>query len=193
MLNEKATAVYEYIRDASKDGIPPTVREICAALNLKSTSTAHRYINILVEEGLLEKSDDLSRGIRLVGSSATRVPLIGTVTAGQPITAIENITDYISFTEDRTYRNPLFALQIRGESMINAGIFDGDIVIVEKVSTARNGDIVIALVDDSDATCKRFYKENGHYRLQPENDSMDPILVDEVQILGKVVALLRYF
>ncbi len=192
MLNEKAKAIYEYIRDCSTDGIPPTVREICTALNLKSTSTAHRYINILVEEGLLEKSDNLNRAIRLSGKGATRVPLMGTVTAGQPITAIEDITEYINFQEDRRYVNPLFALKIRGESMINTGILDGDIVIVEQSSTARNGDIVIALVDNSDATCKRFYKENGHYRLQPENDTMDPIIVDQVQILGKVVALLRY-
>jgi repressor LexA len=192
MLNEKAKAIYEYIKECTSDGIPPTVREICSALNLKSTSTAHRYINILVEEGLLEKSDKLNRALRLSGKGATRVPLMGTVTAGQPITAIEDITDYINFQEDRHYANPLFALNIRGESMINAGILDGDIVIVEQASTARNNDIVIALVDDTDATCKRFFKENGHYRLQPENDTMDPIIVDEVKILGKVIAVLRY-
>ena len=192
MLNEKAKAVYEYIKDCTADGIPPTVREICAALNLKSTSTAHRYINILVEEGLLEKAGNLNRAIRLSGKGATRVPLMGTVTAGQPITAIEDITDYINFQEGRHYTNPIFALKIRGESMINIGIIDGDIVIVEQTPTARNGDIVIALVENSDATCKRFFKENGHYRLQPENDSMDPIIVDEVKILGKVVAVLRY-
>ena len=193
MLNEKAKAVYEYIRERTGEGIPPTVREICAELKLKSTSTAHRYINILVDEGLVEKNNELSRGIRLTGKGATRVPLMGTVTAGQPITAIENITDYINFHEEKQYPGPLFALKIRGDSMINIGIFDEDIVIVEQTPTARNGDIVIALVDNSDATCKRFFKENGHYRLQPENDSMDPIIVDEVQILGKVVSLIRYF
>lgn len=193
MLNEKAKAVYEYIRECSGEGIPPTVREICKALDLKSTSTAHRYINLLVEEGLVEKAGELSRGIRLSGRGSTKVPLMGTVTAGQPITAIENITDYINFTEEKNYSNPLFALKIRGDSMINAGIFDKDIVVVEQTPTARNGEIVIALVDGSDATCKRFFKENGCYRLQPENDTMDPIIVDEVQILGKVVALLRYF
>ena len=193
MLNEKAKAVYEYIRECSGEGIPPPVREICKALDLKSTSTAHRYINLLVEEGLVEKAGELSRGIRLSGRGSTKVPLMGTVTAGQPITAIENITDYINFTEEKNYSNPLFALKIRGDSMINAGIFDKDIVVVEQTPTARNGEIVIALVDGSDATCKRFFKENGCYRLQPENDTMDPIIVDEVQILGKVVALLRYF
>ena len=193
MLNEKAKAIYEYIKERTSDGIPPTVREICKELNLKSTSTAHRYINILVEEGLLEKSGKLNRAIKLSGKGATRVPLMGTVTAGQPITAIEDITDYINFQEEQNYQYPLFALKIRGESMINAGIFDGDIVVVEQTPTASNGTIVIALVDDSDATCKTFYKENGHYRLQPENDTMEPIIVNEVKILGRVVALIRYF
>ena len=193
MLNEKAKAVYEYIKDRTSDGIPPTVREICKELDLKSTSTAHRYINILVEEGLLEKSGKLNRAIKLSGKGATRIPLMGTVTAGQPITAIEDITDYINFQEEKNYQYPLFALKIRGESMINAGIFDGDIVVVEQTPTASNGTIVIALVDDSDATCKTFYKENGHYRLQPENDTMEPIIVNEVKILGRVVALIRYF
>ena len=193
MLNEKARAVYEYIKERTADGIPPTVREICKELNLKSTSTAHRYINILVEEGLLEKSGKLNRAIKLSGKGATRIPLMGTVTAGQPITAIEDITDYINFQEEKNYQYPLFALKIRGESMINAGIFDDDIVVVEQTPTASNGTIVIALVDDSDATCKTFYKENGHYRLQPENDTMEPIIVNEVRILGRVVALIRYF
>ena len=193
MLNEKAKAIYEYIKERTSDGIPPTVREICKELDLKSTSTAHRYINILVEEGLLEKSGKLNRAIKLSGKGATRVPLMGTVTAGQPITAIEDITDYINFQEEQNYQYPLFALKIRGESMINAGIFDGDIVVVEQTPTASNGTIVIALVDNSDATCKTFYKENGHYRLQPENDTMEPIIVNEVKILGRVVALIRYF
>ena len=192
MLNEKAKAIYEYIKDRTADGIPPTVREICAALKLKSTSTAHRYINLLVEEGLLEKTGNLNRAIKLSGKGATRVPLMGTVTAGQPITAIEDLTDYINFQEDKHYTNPLFALKIRGESMINAGILDGDIVIVEQMQTAKNGEIVVVLVDDAEATCKTFYKEDGHYRLQPENDTMDPIIVDDAEILGKVVAVLRY-
>lgn len=192
MLNDKAKAVYEYIKERSEDGIPPSIREICSALGLKSTSTAHRYINLLVEEGLIEKHGNQNRAIKLAGKSATRVPLMGVVTAGQPITAIEDLTEYISFQPEASYQYPLFALTIRGESMINAGILNGDIVIVEKVPTASNGDIVIALVDHSDATCKRFFKEDGHYRLQPENDAMDPILADEVELLGKVVAVIRY-
>lgn len=121
-----------------------------------------------------------------------KIPLAGTVTAGQPITAIEDITDYISFQPDKHYQNPLFALKVRGESMINAAILDGDIVVIEQGSYAENGDIVCALVDNEAATIKTFYKENGRFRLQPENDTMDPIIVDEVQILGKVVGVIRY-
>ncbi len=192
MINDKAREIYEYIRDSSSDGIPPSVREICSALGIKSTSTVHRYINTLVDEGLLEKTDGIFRSVRVVSSNATKVPLMGTVTAGMPITAIENITDYIPINDSRHYQYDLFALKIRGESMINAGIFDGDIVIVEQVPTASNGDIIVALVDGSDATCKTYYKENGHYRLQPENDTMDPIIVDEMELLGRVVAVIRY-
>ncbi|MFA5658710.1 MAG: transcriptional repressor LexA, partial [Oscillospiraceae bacterium] len=146
----------------------------------------------LVEHGLIEKENNRNRAIRLAGRSATRVPLMGTVAAGQPITAVEDITDYISFHEDRHYANPLFALKIRGESMIEAGILNGDIVIVEQTRYARNGEIIVALVDGDEATVKTFYKEKGHYRLQPENEAMEPIIVDEVLILGKVVAVLRY-
>lgn len=193
MLTEKAKAVYEYIRARTETDIPPTVREICNALGLKSTSTAHKYIAILVEEGLLQKGNDLSRGIKLSGRGATRIPLMGTVTAGEPITAIEDLTEYINFQTEKSYSGALFALKIRGESMINAGIYSGDIVIVEQCPIAKNGDIIIALIDGTDATCKRFFKEDGHFRLQPENDSMSPIILDEVEILGQVVALMRYF
>ncbi len=191
-LTEKDKQVFEFIKSRSEDGFVPTVREICDEFGFKSTSTAHRSISSLVEHGLIEKEDNRNRAIRLVGKSATRVPLVGTVTAGQPITAIEDITDYISFHAGRNYQNSLFALKIRGESMINAGILHGDIVIVEKTPYAQNGEIVVALIDDEDATVKRFYKEKGHFRLQPENDSMEAIIVDNVSILGKVVAVLRY-
>lgn len=193
MLNEKAKRVYDFIKERTEEGIPPSVREICAALGLKSTSTAHRYINILAEEGLLEKCGKLNRGIMLSGKKATKIPLLGTVTAGQPITAIEDIKEYINFHQDKKYDNPLFALKIRGESMINVGIFDGDIVVVEKVPIVENGTIAIVMVDGEDATCKTFYKEDGHYRLQPENDTMEPIITTDARILGRVVALLRYF
>ncbi len=193
MLNDTARAVYRYICQRIDEGYPPTIREICSALGIRSTSTVHRYINRLAEEGYLEKMDNQNRAIRLKGKSSVNVPLVGTVTAGMPITAIENITAYLPYVPERHISGELFALKIRGESMINAGICDGDIVIVEQRSTARNGDIIVALVNDEEATVKRFYKENGGYRLQPENDSMEPIYVSEVAVLGKVVALLRYF
>ncbi len=193
MLNDKARRIYEYIRSRIDDGYAPTVREIRAALDIGSTSTVHRYINMLVEEGLLDKMDNQNRAIKLHGSGARQVPLIGTVTAGMPITAIENITDYISYMSDRSRDKELFALRIRGESMINAGILDGDIVIVEQCETVMNGEIAVVLVNGDEATVKRFYKENGGYRLQPENDTMEPIFVREAAILGRVIALMRYF
>ncbi len=192
MLNEKAKTIYRYIRSRIDDGYAPTVREICSALQIGSTSTVHRYINLLVEEGLLDKMDNQNRAIRLHGSNVRTVPLVGTVTAGVPITAIENIEDHISYVPDRRYNGELFALRIRGESMINAGIYDGDIVIVEQCETVENGEIAVVMVNDDEATVKRFYKENGGYRLQPENDTMEPIIVSEAVVLGKVVALLRY-
>ena len=191
-LSENEKRVFEYIKQRLDEGYPPTVREICAEFGFKSTSTAHRYIASLTEKGLLEKANNQNRAIKLVGSSGVKVPLVGTVAAGQPITAIEDITDYLSFQPERHYSNPLFALKVRGESMINAAILDGDIVIVEQVPVAENGEIVVAMVENESATVKRFYKEEGHFRLQPENDSMEPIIVDEVKILGKVVAVLRY-
>ncbi|MFR0880988.1 MAG: transcriptional repressor LexA [Oscillospiraceae bacterium] len=193
MLNEKATAIYEFIRDSIDSGYPPTVREICDALGIKSTSTVHKYINLLVDEGYLEKSDNHNRAIKLSGKSGISVPLVGNVAAGQPIFAIENITEYINFNTEKTYSNPLFALKVKGDSMINAGIFTDDIIIAEQTSYAENGDLVVALVDDEGATVKTFYKENGHYRLQPENDNMSPIISGNVKIMGKVVALIRYF
>ena len=192
MLNDTARAVYHYICQRIDEGYPPTIREICSELGIRSTSTVHRYINRLAEEGYLEKMDNQNRAIRLKGRSSVNVPLVGTVTAGVPITAIENITAYLPYVPQRPFSGDLFALKIRGESMINAGICDGDIVIVEQQSTANNGDIIVALVNGEEATVKRFYKENGGYRLQPENDSMEPIYVSEVAVPGKVVALLRY-
>ena len=192
MLNDRAREVYRYIRERLDNGYAPTIREICSALDIKSTSTVHRYMNRLVEEGLLDKMDNRNRAIRLHGNSSRTVPLVGTVTAGQPITAVENIEDQLSFVPDKNYSGELFALRIRGESMINAGIFDGDIVIVEQCETVQNGEIAVVLVNEDEATVKRFYKEDGRYRLQPENDSMEPIYTEEASVLGKVVALVRY-
>lgn len=191
-VTENEKMVFEFIKDRIEEGYPPTVREICAEFGFKSTSTAHRYINNLTAKGLLEKGNNQNRAIRLTGGNGMKIPLVGTVTAGIPITAIEEITDYISFQPARHYSNPLFALKVRGESMINAAILDGDMVIIEQTPYAENGDIVCALVDNESATIKTFYKEDGHYRLQPENDTMDPIIVDEVSILGKVVGVVRY-
>ena len=191
-VTENEKMVFEFIKDRIEEGYPPTVRGICAEFGFKSTSTAHRYINNLTAKGLLEKGNNQNRAIRLTGGNGMKIPLVGTVTAGIPITAIEEITDYISFQPARHYSNPLFALKVRGESMINAAILDGDMVVIEQTPYAENGDIVCALVDNESATIKTFYKEDGHYRLQPENDTMDPIIVDEVSILGKVVGVVRY-
>ena len=193
MLKEKELAVFNFIRNRLSEGISPSVREIMDAMGFKSTSTAHRYIETLVNEGLVEKTGNLNRSLRLPNSASTSVPVMGTVTAGQPITAVEDITGYVGFEVQGADSQDLFALKIRGESMINAGILDGDIVIVERRCYADNGDIVVALVDGEDATVKTFYKEKGHFRLQPEKDNMEPIIVDDVEILGKVVGLKRYY
>ena len=194
-ISPQAQLFLEYIRQRIDEGFPPSVREICSQLTIKSTSTAHKYLTELQENGLIEKGDKLNRAIRLPqdrSGRSLRVPLLGTVTAGQPILAVEQIEDYIPYRSDSLAANDLFALQVRGESMIGAGILDGDIIIVRRTPTAQNGEIVVALIED-EATVKRFYKENGGYRLQPENDTMDPIYVDEVSILGKVIALYREF
>lgn len=191
-LNPKALQILEYIRDRIDDGLPPSVREICAALDIKSTSTAHKYLGELRERGLIEKGDRLNRAITLPDDRSVRVPLVGTVTAGQPILAVEEIEGYIPYRSRHLHSRDLFALRVRGESMINAGILDGDIVVVRRTPTAENGDIVVALVED-EATVKRFYKEKGHFRLQPENDEMEPIIVDSVSILGRVISLMREY
>ena len=192
-LSEKDRSVYEFIKQRIGEGYVPSVREICAELGFSSTSTAHRAIEKLVAAGLLEKQgSNLNRSIKLAGDDNVKVPVLGTVTAGKPITAIEEIEGYLSFKPKKSYDGKLFALKVRGESMINAAILDGDTVIVEQTPYAENGEIVVALVDNEEATVQRFYKEDGHFRLQPENDTMEPIILDEVSILGKVVAVLRY-
>ncbi|MBR4626217.1 MAG: transcriptional repressor LexA [Ruminococcus sp.] len=190
---DKKIEVFNYIKRRLNEGTSPSVREIMDAMDFRSTSTAHRYIEMLVNDGLLEKTDNLNRTLRLPNSATAAVPVLGTVTAGQPITAIQDITGYIGFETESCDPSELFALKIRGESMINAGILDGDIVIVRSTEYAENGDIVVALVDGEEATVKTFYKEKGHYRLQPENDTMEPLIFDEVEILGKVIGLKRYY
>ena len=193
MSKEKELEVFNFIKSRLSEGISPSVREIMDAAGFKSTSTAHRYINALLDEGFIEKSDSLTRSLRLPNSSSASVPIMGTVTAGQPITAVQDITGYLGFEAPGCDPNDLFALRVRGESMINAGILDGDIVIVQRTEYAENGDIVVAFVDGEEATVKRFYKERGCYRLQPENDTMEPIILDECEILGKVIGLKRYY
>ena len=195
-LNDKEKKVLEYIKKQIKDtGYPPSVREICAALGFKSTSSAHQYIWRLAEKGYIDKGDLKTRAIRVVGTESTiSVPIVGKVAAGEPILATENIEDYMSigesfFTKD-ALQNDNFILKVQGESMIEAGINDGDYIIVTKQSTARDGQIVVAMIE-GEATVKTFYKEDGYIRLQPENSTMDPIIVKDCQILGKVIGLFR--
>ena len=197
---DKQQEILAFIKKQLEEkGYPPTVREICEAVGLNSPSTVHGYLNRLEKNGYITKSQGSSRGIRLKNMPANissmekeylEVPVIGRVSAGLPILAEENLERTFPLPMDFAKKNNVFMLRVRGESMINAGIFDGDYVIVEQCQTAINGDMVVALVDDS-ATVKTFYKENGHFRLQPENDFMEPIIVDAVSILGKVVGVYR--
>ena len=199
-LKPKEKIILDYIRETlEREGYAPSVRDICAALNIKSTSTVHMYLEALERKGKIQRTSGKSRTIRIESQTPTtpensyRVPILGQVAAGQPILTIENFDGYIDYTTLKKYdKDSLFALKIAGTSMIEAGIFDGDIVIVEQRPYADNGDIVVAMVDDS-ATVKRFFKEKGKYRLQPENSAMEPMIVDEVSILGKVVASVRYY
>ena len=197
-ISAKQLEILEYIKQQILlKGYPPAVREICEAVNLRSTSSVHSHLETLEKNGFIRRDPTKPRAIEIVDDdfALTRremvnVPMIGTITAGEPILAIENITDYFPIPVEMLPNAQVFMLKVRGESMINAGIFDGDQVIVQQQSTANNGDIVVALVEDS-ATVKTFYKENGYYRLQPENDTMDPIIVHSVEILGKVIGLMR--
>ncbi len=193
-INETQQKVYDFLCERSQSGYHPTVREIGAAVGLSSTSSVQACLDVLEKKGYIERDPMLKRSIRVLGQAenVTSVPLLGTVTAGTPILAVEQIDDYIAYNGRVSRDKPLFALRVRGESMINAGILDGDVVIVEKTPVAHNGEIVVALIED-EATVKRFYKENGHFRLQPENDAYEPIIVNELLILGKVVAVYRYY
>lgn len=193
-INKTQKKIYEYLMERSQSGIPPSVREIGAAVGLKSTSSVQANLDALEQAGFIERDPMLKRSIRVRGEAenVTSVPLLGTVTAGVPILAIEQIESYLPYNGHISKDKPLFALRVRGDSMMQAGILSGDIVFVEKTPVAENGEIVVAMIED-EATVKRFYKENGHFRLQPENDAYEPIIVKEVVILGKVVALMRYF
>ncbi len=180
-------------------GYPPAVREICEAVHLKSTSSVHSHLETLEKNGYIRRDPTKPRAIEIMDDSfnylrteteIASIPVIGTVAAGQPLLAVENITDYFPFPANLLPNKETFILRVKGDSMINMGILDGDYIIVEQTNTAQNGEVIVALVDDS-ATFKRFYAEDGHFRLQPENDFMEPIIVDHVEILGKVIRLIR--
>ena len=204
MSQEKITAkqneILEYIKECVlKKGYPPSVREICEAVHLKSTSSVHSHLETLEEKGYIRRDPTKPRTIEIIDEEFNpsrrelySVPLVGTVAAGQPILAEQNISDYFPIPADMLPNGEVFMLEVKGESMVNAGILNGDKVIVQMQNTARNGEMVVALLEDS-ATVKTFYKENGHFRLQPENDHMDPIITDDVQIMGKVIGVFRMF
>ena len=200
----KITAKQQEILDFIKSeilhkGYPPAVRDICEAVHLKSTSSVHSHLETLEKNGYIRRVPTKPRAIEIIDDTfqltrreVVNVPLIGTVAAGQPILAQENIENYFPIPAEYMPNADCFMLKVKGDSMVNAGIFDGDQILVQQQSTANNGDKVVALIDDS-ATVKTFYKEDGHYRLQPENDSMNPIIVDQVTILGKVFGVMRLF
>ena len=193
MQNNKAMLIYDYIRDCIQThNFSPTVRESCENVGIKSTSTVHYYLQMLEEKGYIVKDPLKKRTIKLPGGGSKSVPLLGTVTAGIPITAIQEIEEYIPVSNLSGNAEDYFALHVRGTSMVGAGILDGDIVIVRQVPVADNGDIVVAMIDD-EATVKRFYREDGHIRLQPENPEYEPIITTEAVILGKVVTLMRNY
>jgi repressor LexA len=199
-ITPKQQDILDYIKtEILEKGYPPAVREICEAVKLKSTSSVHSHLETLEKNGYIRRDPTKPRAIEilddtfnLVRRELVNVPIIGTVTAGEPILAFENIEGYFPIAPEFLHNKQTFMLKVKGESMINVGIYDGDMVLVEEATTAANSDIVVALVDDS-ATVKRFYKENGYFRLQPENDNMSPIIVKDVSILGKVIGLFRSF
>ena len=198
-ISEKQRQILEFIKnEILNKGYPPAVRDICDAVNLKSTSSVHAHLSTLEKNGYIRRDPTKPRAIEIVDDEfnqfrreVTNVPVVGTVAAGQPLLATENIDSYFPIPSEYLPNKQVFMLKVQGDSMINAGIFDGDLVFVAEQKTARNGEIVVALVEDS-ATVKTFYKEDGYFRLQPENDSMDPIIVEgKLSILGKVIGVLR--
>ena len=199
-ITKKQEEILNYIKDEILErGFPPAVREICQAVGLKSTSSVHSHLESLEKNGYIRRDPTKPRAIEILDESfnmlrreMVNVPVVGTVAAGQPILAEQNIDSYFPIPSEYMPNEQSFILKVKGESMVNAGILDGDSVLVMQQTTARNGDIVVALIEDS-ATVKTYYKENGHYRLQPENDTMDPIIVDSCAILGKVIACLRFY
>ncbi|MBR6770010.1 MAG: transcriptional repressor LexA [Lachnospiraceae bacterium] len=197
-ISTKQSEILEYIKESIlKKGYPPSVREICAAVGLKSTSSVHSHLSKLEKNGYIRRDSTKPRaieicdeGFQMVRTEMVSLPLVGHVAAGEPVLAEENIESYFPIPAEFVPSGESFALTVKGESMINAGIMDGDRIFVNCTSDVTNGDIVVALIDDS-ATVKRFYKEKGHIRLQPENDSMDSIIVDDCSIMGKVFGVFR--
>ena len=199
-ITAKQEEILEYIKEQIlKKGYPPAVREICEAVHLKSTSSVHSHLETLEKNGYIRRDPTKPRAIEILDDTfnltrreVINVPIVGSVAAGMPLLATENIENYFPISSEFMPNQDVFILHVKGDSMINAGIFDGDNILVRQQSTASDGDMVVALVEDS-ATVKTFYKEDGYYRLQPENDSMDPILVNEVSILGIVFGVFRFF
>ena len=199
-ISQKQKEILEYIKqEIQKKGYPPAVREICEAVHLKSTSSVHSHLETLEKNGYIRRDPTKPRAIEIMDDTfnltrreVVNVPMVGRVAAGEPILATENVENYFPIPAEFMPNEKTFMLKVKGESMINAGIFDGDNILVKQQSTASNGDMVVALVEDS-ATVKTFYKEEGHYRLQPENDTMDPIIVEQVDILRKVFGVFRFF
>ncbi|MCI8991374.1 MAG: transcriptional repressor LexA [Eubacterium sp.] len=198
-ISDKQREILEYIKsEILHKGYPPAVREICAAVKLKSTSSVHSHLETLEKNGYIRRDPTKPRAIEVIDDNfnltrreMVQVPIIGTVAAGQPILAQENIENYFPVPAEMMPNSESFILKVKGESMINAGILNGDNVLVQQQDTAQNGDIIVALIDDS-ATVKTFYKEEGFIRLQPENDTMEPIIVEDAQILGKVFGVFRF-
>ena len=200
-ISKKQQEILDYMKNEILNrGFPPSVREICEAVNLKSTSSVHSHLEALEKNGYIRRDATKPRAIEIIDDNfnlvrreVVNVPLVGTVAAGQPILAVENIDAYFPIPAEYMPNEQSFMLTVKGDSMINAGIFDGDQVLVKQQPTAENGDMVVALIDDS-ATVKTFYKENGYYRLQPENDNMEPIIITgNLKILGKVFGVFRFF
>ena len=199
-ISDKQREILEYIKsEILNKGYPPAVRDICEAVHLKSTSSVHSHLETLENNGYIRRDPTKPRAIEIIDDNfnlvrreLVNVPIIGRVAAGEPLLAVENIESYFPIPADMMPNVETFMLKVKGESMINAGILDGDSILVQCQNTAQNGDMVVALVDDS-ATVKTFYKEDGYYRLQPENDNMEPIIVQECSILGKVFGVFRVF
>lgn len=199
-ISNKQKEILEYLKaQIINKGYPPAVREICEAVKLKSTSSVHSHLETLEKNGYIRRDPSKPRAIEIIDDefNLTRrelvnVPVVGMITAGQPILAVENIDSYFPIPSEYMPNEETFMLKVKGDSMINAGIFDGDSILIQRQSHAKNGDYVVALIDE-EVTVKTFYKENGYYRLQPENDTMEPIIVPELQILGKVIGLFRIY